>query len=130
MNEQAKKFFAKIKGNINASVNEDPQNWSQNDIDNVSNEINQTYKDKISLDDEKKKLEDQVTTLTSQLEKKTADFEALEKVVSGLDKQSSSLKKISGLETSYIDSNGEEWVLKKFIKDTATTNAVGEYERK
>lgn len=93
MNEQAKKFFAKIKGNINADVNDDPQNWSQNDIDNVSNEINTTYKDKTGLEKEVKQtnalisgyLETvdnknrEITTLTSQLEKKTADFGALQK---------------------------------------------------
>lgn len=83
--ENGNKLFANIKGNINAK--ETPQDlaiWLQNDIDNVSNEINQCYKDK-------KGLENEVTTVNSLLDDKTADFKALQTVVSGLNKQITTL---------------------------------------
>jgi len=137
--ENGNKFFANIKGNINAK--ETPQDlavWVQNDIDNVSNEINQCYKDKISLDDEKNKLENEVTTLTSQLEKKTADFEALEKVVSGKDKEISELKGLVNSQST-VGTGGElpnivtnqsvTYQLDSITLDTDRQNRVGYYKK-
>ena len=99
--DNGNKFFANIKGNINAK--ETPQDlavWVQNDIDNVSNEINQAYKDKNSLatdisaknlqiselqsdlavkEDSVSRCVDEIQRMSKELEKKTADFEALQK---------------------------------------------------
>jgi hypothetical protein len=132
MTESAKKFYQKIKGNIRATgMSDDPNDWDQNTIDNVSKEINDTYSDKASLAAKLSEFEAlgyksaaDVLAVTSKLsienENLTKQLQAAGQV---------SIPKIQGLEPVYQDAQGNNWVLTKFRKDSQTTNTVGDYEK-
>lgn len=117
------KLWEKIKGNIKHQA--DINNLTQNDVDNIANEINTAYKDKenleielekraiekLSLAKENGELQEKIEVLDSQLTDLNDDFEASEEVQSGLNNQIKNLKEENerlAIENSLVKKELEE----------------------